>query len=198
MHVFICTPCSGISLLCSVAIGLAAWGNWKGKDIPEAAPKILAALGWSKVLKFWIFKCEIKRLPMRGHAYKTFPFPMNTFHFVNCFMCRIKRLNGCLEGCSLTCRILLWGLLWISRLLPLSVTRWLIIALLPTSQKYPVLCEPKYFRKLLRLLRLLRLRRPAAFAAPAACSSWRRDACDRWIWQKRVLELHSTRCNIPP
>ena len=39
---------------------------------------------------------------MRGHAYKTFPFPMNTFHFVNCFMFRIQRLNRCLEGCSLT------------------------------------------------------------------------------------------------
>ena len=105
----ICTPCSGISLLCSVAIGLAAWGTWKGKDIPEAAPKILAALGWSKVLKFWSFKCEIKPFPMRGHACKTFPFPMSTFHFVNCFIFRIKRLNRCLEGCWLACRILLWG-----------------------------------------------------------------------------------------
>ena len=37
-------------------------------------------------------------------------------------------------------------LLWISRLLSLSVSRWLISAFLPTSQKYPILCEQKYFR----------------------------------------------------
>ena len=32
---------------------------------------------------------------------------------------------------------------WISRLLPLSVPRWLISVPLPTSQKRPILCEPK-------------------------------------------------------
>ena len=33
--------------------------------------------------------------------------------------------------------------LWISRLLPLSVPRWLISVPWPTSQKRPILCEPK-------------------------------------------------------
>ena len=63
----------------------------------------------NQALRFWSCECEITYFPTRGHACKTFPFPMNTFHFVNCLMFRIKRLNRCLEGCWLACRILLWG-----------------------------------------------------------------------------------------
>ena len=59
-------------------------------------------------LKYWLTWAEARcssfefsnvkwnPFPLRGNAYKTFPFPMNTFHFVNCLMFRIKRLNRCL------------------------------------------------------------------------------------------------------
>ena len=36
---------------------------------------------------------------------------------------------------------------WISRLLPLSVPRWQISVPLPTPQRRPILCEPKQCRQ---------------------------------------------------
>ena len=63
---------------------------------------------WTRRLGFEVASAKT-HISHQRHACKTFPFPMNTFHFVNCLMFRIKRLSRSLEGCWLACRILLWG-----------------------------------------------------------------------------------------
>ena len=63
---------------------------------------------WTRRLGFEVASAKT-HISHERHACKTFPFPMNTFHFVNCLMFRIKRLSRSLEGCWLACRILLWG-----------------------------------------------------------------------------------------